>query len=208
VGKEQLLCYIIFKTGFRGRFVMNLLTEILEYNKKFVENKEYEKYQTTKYPDKRLVILTCMDTRLVELLPQAMNVKNGDVKIVKTAGAILAHPFGSIMRSLLVAVYELKADEICVIGHYDCGMGAIKADAIMEKMVERGIPKERIEMLKYSGIDLENWLKGFESVEESVKHSVNMLKNHPLLPANIPVHGLIIDPHTGKLDLVVNGYEQ
>ncbi|WP_044894881.1 beta-class carbonic anhydrase [Bacillus alveayuensis] len=187
---------------------MNLLTEILEYNKKFVENKEYEKYQTTKYPDKRLVILTCMDTRLVELLPQAMNVKNGDVKIVKTAGAILAHPFGSIMRSLLVAVYELKADEICVIGHYDCGMGAIKADAIMEKMVERGIPKERIEMLKYSGIDLENWLKGFESVEESVKHSVNMLKNHPLLPANIPVHGLIIDPHTGKLDLVVNGYEQ
>jgi carbonic anhydrase len=208
VGKEQLLCYIIFKTDFRGRFVMNLLTEILEYNKKFVENKEYEKYQTTKYPDKRLVILTCMDTRLVELLPQAMNVKNGDVKIVKTAGAILAHPFGSIMRSLLVAVYELKADEICVIGHYDCGMGAIKADAIMEKMVERGIPKERIEMLKYSGIDLENWLKGFESVEESVKHSVNMLKNHPLLPANIPVHGLIIDPHTGKLDLVVNGYEQ
>jgi carbonic anhydrase len=187
---------------------MNLLTEILEYNKKFVENKEYEKYQTTKYPDKKLVILTCMDTRLVELLPQAMNVKNGDVKIVKTAGAILAHPFGSIMRSLLVAVYELKADEICVIGHYDCGMGAIKADAIMEKMVERGIPQERLEMLKYSGIDLENWLKGFESVEESVKHSVNMLKNHPLLPANIPVHGLIIDPHTGKLDLVINGYEQ
>jgi carbonic anhydrase len=187
---------------------MSLLTEILEYNKKFVENKEYEKYQTTKYPDKKLVILTCMDTRLVELLPQAMNVKNGDVKIVKTAGAILAHPFGSIMRSLLVAVYELKADEICVIGHYDCGMGAIKAEAIMEKMVERGIPKERLEMLKYSGIDLENWLKGFDSVEESVKHSVNLLKNHPLLPSNIPVHGLIINPHTGKLDLVVNGYEQ
>jgi carbonic anhydrase len=208
VGKEQLLCYIIFKADFRGKFVMNLLTEILEYNKTFVENKEYEKYQTTKYPDKKLVILTCMDTRLVELLPQAMNVKNGDVKIVKTAGAILAHPFGSIMRSLLVAVYELKADEICVIGHYDCGMGAIKAEAIMEKMIERGIPQERLEMLKYSGIDLENWLKGFESVEESVKHSVNMLKNHPLLPANIPVHGLIIDPHTGKLDLVVNGYEQ
>jgi carbonic anhydrase len=187
---------------------MSLLTEILEYNKKFVENKEYEKYQTTKYPNKRLVILTCMDTRLVELLPQAMNVKNGDVKIVKTAGAILAHPFGSIMRSLLVAVYELKADEICVIGHHDCGMGAIKAEVMMEKMVERGIPKERLEMLKYSGIDLENWLKGFDSVEESVKHSVNMLKNHPLLPPNVPVHGLIIDPHTGRLDLVVNGYEQ
>jgi carbonic anhydrase len=188
--------------------MMNLLKEILEYNEKFVKNKEYEKYQTTKYPDKKLVILTCMDTRLVELLPQAMNMKNGDVKIVKTAGAIVSHPFGSIVRSLLVAVYELNADEICVIGHYDCGMGAIKAETMMEKMVERGIPQERLKMLKYSGIDLENWLKGFDSVENSVRHSVNMLKNHPLLPANIPVHGLIIDPHTGKLDLVVNGYEQ
>jgi carbonic anhydrase len=62
-------------------------------------------------------------------------------------------------------------------------------------------------MLKYSGVDLERWLRGFSSVEESVRHSVDMLKNHPLLPPNIPVHGLIIDPHTGKLDVVVNGYD-
>ncbi|GMB09881.1 carbonic anhydrase [Thermolongibacillus altinsuensis] len=186
---------------------MRLLDEILEHNRKFVEKKEYEKYETTKYPNKRLVILSCMDTRLVELLPQAMNVKNGDVKIVKTAGAIVSHPFGSIVRSVLVALYELGADEVCVVGHYDCGMGSIQAGAMIEKMIERGIPKERIEMLKYSGVDLERWLRGFSSVEESVRHSVDMLKNHPLLPPNIPVHGLIIDPHTGKLDVVVNGYD-
>ena len=44
---------------------MNKLNEILEYNKMFVENKEYEKYKTTKYPGKKLVILSCMDTRLM-----------------------------------------------------------------------------------------------------------------------------------------------
>ncbi|HWO95434.1 MAG TPA: carbonic anhydrase, partial [Bacillus sp. (in: firmicutes)] len=39
---------------------MTLLSEILEYNKQFVENREYEKYETTKFPNKKMVILTCM----------------------------------------------------------------------------------------------------------------------------------------------------
>ena len=87
---------------------MTLLNEILSFNQKFVDEKQYEEFITTKFPDKKIVILTCMDARLFELLPKAMNFKNGDVKIVKSAGAVINHPFGGIMRSLLVAVYELK----------------------------------------------------------------------------------------------------
>ena len=63
-----------------------MIEQMLEYNKKFVENKEYEKYATTKYPDKKIAIVTCMDTRLVELLPAALGIKNGDVKLIKNAG--------------------------------------------------------------------------------------------------------------------------
>jgi len=59
-----------------------LLNELLDYNKKFVENHEYEKYETTKFPNKRMVFLTCMDTRLLELLPKALNLGNGDAKII------------------------------------------------------------------------------------------------------------------------------
>ncbi|GIN92179.1 carbonic anhydrase [Siminovitchia terrae] len=186
---------------------MSLLKEILDYNKTFIDEKMYEAYATTKFPDKKLVILTCMDTRLVELLHKAMNMKNGDVKVVKNAGAILTHPFGSIMRSLLIAVYELKADEVYVIGHHDCGMSAIESGQVLEKMQERGITKETLDIIKNSGIDLDEWLTGFDSVEESVEHSVNMIRNHPLMADQVPVHGLVIDPRTGKLDLVVNGYE-
>jgi carbonic anhydrase len=187
---------------------MRLVDEILVHNEKFVANKEFEKFETTKFPEKRLVILSCMDTRLVELLPQAMNLRNGDVKIVKSAGAIVAHPFGSIMRSILVAVYELNADEICVIGHHDCGMSKLDAESFLSKAVERGISEDKIETLKYSGIDLQQWLKGFDKVEDSVRDSVENIKHHPLLAENIPVHGLVIDPATGKLDMVVNGYEE
>ena len=147
-----------------------------------------------------------MDTRLVELLPKAMNMRNGDVKIIKVAGAVISHPFGSIMRSILVAVYELGADEVCSWSPR-LWYGKIQASSTIEKMKERGITNEKLDTLRYSGIDLERFLQGFSSVEESVEHSVSILRNHPLLPEEVPVHGLVIDPDTGKLDLVVNGYD-
>src|SRR5688572_12832805 len=81
---------------------MSVLSEILTFNKDFVSSKEYEKFETDRFPNKKLVILTCMDTRLTELLPQAMNFRNGDIKLIKNAGAIVSHPFGSVMRSILV----------------------------------------------------------------------------------------------------------
>ncbi|MEK4031119.1 MULTISPECIES: carbonic anhydrase [Bacillaceae] len=187
---------------------MTLLHEVLSYNKKFVNDKMYEEFTTDKFPDKRVVILTCMDTRLVELVTRAMNFRNGDVKIVRNAGAIVNHPFGSIMRSLLVAVYQLQADEVLVVGHHDCGMSTLSSDVILTAMKERGVKEEKIDTLRHAGIDVDHWLEGFSSVEESVKHSVDMVKQHPLMVNEIPVHGLVIDPETGKLDLVVNGYEK
>ena len=100
----------------------NNLKEIVEFNKDFVESKEYEKYRTTKYPEKSMVILSCMDTRLTELLPKAMNLKNGDAKIIKNAGGLVIHPFGSAMRSILICVYEFDVKEVFIVGHYDCGV--------------------------------------------------------------------------------------
>lgn len=191
----------------KGDHKMNALEEILTFNEKFVADKKYEEFTTSKLPNKRMVILTCMDTRLLELLPRAMNVRNGDIKLIKNAGAVINHPFGSVMRSILVAVYQLAADEVLVIGHHDCGMGGLKANEMIENMKARGVKEETLETIEYSGIDVRKWLRGFSKVEDSVANSVNIIKNHPLLPANVPVHGLVINPETGKLDLVVNGYE-
>lgn len=186
---------------------MAMLHEILDFNRSFVENKQYEQYKTTKFPSKKLVVLSCMDTRLVELLPNAMNLKNGDVKIIKNGGAIVSHPFGSIMRSILVAVYSLHAEEICVVGHRDCGMQSLDSNTILEKAIDRGASQETIMTLEHAGIDLKAWLRGFDTVEDGVKSSVNMIKHHPLLPKDVAVHGLIIDPETGKLEKIVDGYE-
>ncbi|MBM7692501.1 carbonic anhydrase [Peribacillus deserti] len=186
---------------------MSLLKEILNHNEQFVEKKEYETFQTDKFPDKKLVILSCMDTRLVELLPKALNFKNGDVKIIKNAGAVIAHPFGSIVRSLIVAVYELGAEEIIVVGHHDCGMSGMDPQRTIQSMKERGISEDTLSTLEHSGINLHTWLEGFKDVSQNVAHSVSIIQNHPLMPREVPVHGLVIDPGTGKLDVVVNGYK-
>ncbi|WP_158555996.1 carbonic anhydrase [Peribacillus glennii] len=37
-------------------------------------------------------------------------------------------------------------------------------------------------------------------------NSVDLIKNHPLMPENIAVLGMVIDPETGKLDFVLDGY--
>jgi len=186
----------------------SLLEDILTYNEAFVSEKLYEPFMTTQFPNKKLVILTCMDTRLKQLLPRAINLQKGDAIIIKNAGAVISHPFGSIMRSIIVAIYELGAQEVLVIGHHNCGMAKLEANSVLDKAKLRGIDQDTLEVLRYSGVNIDAWLKGFTEVEDSVKHSVDIVKNHPLLPSNIPVHGLIIHPKTGKLDTVISGYQE
>src|SRR5580704_16347460 len=127
---------------------MKILSDILSYNAQFVARREYEQFRTDKFPDKKLVVLTCMDTRLVELLPRAMNLHNGDYNVIKNAGAIVSHPFGSVMRSLLVAIYELKAAEVAVVGHYRCGMTKLSCDRVLQKALARGVSPETLKTLQ------------------------------------------------------------
>lgn len=186
---------------------LNNLEEILKFNKEFVENKEYKKYNTTKYPDKKIAILSCMDTRLTELLPKALDLKNGDAKIIKNAGGTVIHPFGSAMRSLLICIYEFDIKEIFIIGHYDCGISSMNTDKLIKKMIDQGIDIKTLDTLSRAGIKVKQWLHGFDCVEESVKESVAKVRNHPLMPDNVAIHGLIMDPETGRLDVVINGFD-
>lgn len=181
------------------------LDEMLAFNKRFVENKEYELYKTDTYPNKRMVIFTCMESRLVELLHRALNIQNGDVKIIKNAGAIIRKPFDTVMKSILVAIYKLKAEEVVIIGHHDCGMSNVDIEALKKEMENRGIPESTLDILEHCGIHLDEEFHGFNTVEESVLKSVQIVREHPLLPEGIKVHGLVIDPETGKVDVVTRG---
>lgn len=172
---------------------------MLQYNKEFVANKGYEKFATSKYPDKKIAIVTCMDTRLVELLPAALGIKNGDVKMIKNAGGTITNPFDSTVRSLLVAIYELGVNEIMIIGHTGCGVQGMDAQEMLHLMKERGVDEEHISLMRHCGIDLDSWLHGFEDTDSAVLETVDLVKNHPLVPKDIVVRGYIMDSETGAL---------
>ena len=176
-----------------------MIEQMLEYNKRFVETKAYEEYKTSKYPDKKIAIVTCMDTRLVQLLPAALGLKNGDVKIIKNAGGTITNPFDSTMRSLLVAIYELGVNEVMIIGHTGCGVQGMDAQEMLHLMKERGVDAEHIQLMRHCGIDLDSWLHGFDDTETAVLETVDLVSNHPLMPKDVVVRGYIMDSVTGEL---------
>ena len=176
-----------------------MINEILEYNKEFVAERKYERFLTGKYPNRRMAIVTCMDTRLIELLPAALGFKNGDIKIIKNAGATITNPFDSTVRSLLVAIYELGVNEVMIIGHTECGVQGMDSAEMLHKMKERGISEHNISLMKHCGIDLDSWLHGFDDTESAVLETVDLVRNHPLIPADVTVKGYIIDTTTGEL---------
>ena len=151
-----------------------MIDQIIAYNKTFVEQKGYEKYLTDKYPDKKLAVLSCMDTRLTELLPAALGLKNGDAKIIKNAGGLVISAFDSAMRSLIVAIYELGVEEIMVVAHSHCGACHMSFSHFHHEMIARGVT--------------------------DVRKTVETIKTHPLVPKDIVVRGFIIDSETGALE--------
>ena len=179
-----------------------MIDQIIEYNKTFVAEKGYEKYVTDKYPDKKLAVLSCMDTRLTELLPAALGLKNGDAKIIKNAGGLVISPFDSAMRSLLVAIYELGVEEIMVVAHSHCGACHMSFNHFHSEMLARGITEDTLDTIRRCGIDLDSWLEGFKDTPTSVRKTVETIKTHPLVPYEITVRGFIIDSVTGMLEEV------
>ena len=60
-------------------------------------------------------------------------------------------------------------------------MTGLDSSKILNQAKQRGIPASTFSTLKAAGLDLDSWLSGFDNVRSSVIHSVETIKNHPLL---------------------------
>ncbi len=178
-----------------------MIDEILQFNRRFVAEKAYEPLITDKYPAKRLAVLTCMDTRLTELLPKALGLRNGDAKIIKNAGGLILSETDSAIRSLLVAIYELGVREVMVVHHSTCGACHMSYSEFKPHILEHGIAADTLSEWEEKGIA--GWLEGFHDTEGSVRKTVATIKEHPLVPKDITVRGFIIDSVTGELREII-----
>lgn len=176
-----------------------LLDEVMEHNARFVSDRERP---ITKRPAKKIALFTCMDTRLVEFLEPAMGIRRGDAQVIKNAGNTLIDPTGGVIRSLVVAIFGMGCAEVYVVGHRDCGMAQIDEAGLRERMEARGVPMEAIDALQPS---LRDWLGAFHDPAGNVLRVVEEIRHNPLIPGDVPVHGLIFDPVSGRLELLADG---
>ncbi|KZX16743.1 beta-carbonic anhydrase 1 [Methanobrevibacter cuticularis] len=175
-----------------------ILDEILLNNKEFVEN--FEVVNLSHLPQKKLAIVTCMDTRLVGFLEPALGIERGDAKVIKNAGNNVID--SDVIRSVAAAIFSLGVEEVMLIGHKNCGMANADVNKLKASMIEKGIDPEEI-----AKVDLKEWIGAIEDEESNVLNGVEKIKNSPLIPETVPIHGLIIDPTTGSLDVLINGYK-
>lgn len=186
---------------------MNTLEQITAANQQFVTNlpEEYINYcpWTSKLPKRQLAVFTCMDTRLVDFLEPALGIRRGEAKVIKNAGNSVTGPFEATIRSLVISIFELGVKEILVIGHFDCGMSHASSQELVAKMRARGISSEAIHMVEK---ELEDWIDHFHHPIDNVEEAVRKIRNNPLIPKDVPVHGMMFNPQTGEVTIVVDGY--
>lgn len=187
---------------------MTVLQELLEANDKFIHHLPQSYYaenvHLSKKPQRHMAIVTCMDTRLVDFLEPALGVQAGEAKVIKNAGNTISGMFDSVIRSLVIGVFELGVKEIFIIGHHDCGVAHSSSEQVIQNMLARGISKDAIHMVKD---ELIKWLDEFHHPIQNIEHSVAKVRFNPLIPKDVPVHGLIFDPKTGKMEVVIDGYK-
>ncbi|GAC1397691.1 MAG: carbonic anhydrase [Ktedonobacteraceae bacterium] len=159
-------------------------------------------------PRKQLAVVTCMDCRLVEMFEAALGLQRGDVVEMRTAGATISTleregASNDLIRSIAGSVYLLGVREVMVIGHTQCGLAHANATALTSSMLALGVDPDTL--LKREGLNDINgllaWLGAFPEVHLNVREVVNVIRNSSFLP-KIPVHGLVIDILTGKLEVV------
>lgn len=186
---------------------MTVLEQILEANRRFVASPPSglspAAPKLSKLPRRQIALLTCMDTRLVDFLEPAVGIRRQDAVVIKNAGNSVTGPFGASIRSLLLAIFELGVREILVIGHEDCGAAGADPAALTAKMLARGISADAIKMIEGQ---LAAWLGNIHHPEANVAQVVGRIHANPLIPREIPVHGLLFDPHGGGIRVIVDGY--
>ncbi|MDL2249953.1 carbonic anhydrase [Lachnospiraceae bacterium PM6-15] len=176
---------------------------MIMYNRFFVENELYAPRLASKKPAKKTAILTCMDTRLTNLLSAALGLKDGDAKIIRNAGGLVLNEYDTTIRSLLVAILQFDIKYLAVIGHTDCGVSKLAPANIQKELIDRGISQKVLDDFSSKCSAFADWFTGFNTIEEEVKKSVRLLRNHPLMPKEVSIHGYVMETETGALSHVL-----
>ena len=179
---------------------MSVLKEVLSANDSYVAS--FGARGTLSLPPARqFAILTCMDARLDPA--KYAGLSEGDAHVIRNAGG---RATDDAIRSLVISYKLLGTKEWFVIHHSNCGMEFFTNDVII------GLLQSSLETAALGADGFTDIGKGPGSTEgkyinwhtitdnpKSVVEDVSRIRNHPLVPKNIPIYGYIYDVATGRL---------
>jgi len=152
-------------------------------------------------PGRHFAVLTCMDARLDPA--KYAGLAEGDTHVIRNAGGRASD---DAIRSLVISYKLLGTREWFVIHHTDCGMETF-TDEVMRKLLRSSLKCASVDATGWhdaggGGGSAEgehiSWLTILNQ-EQSVLEDVQRIRNHPLVPRDIPVYGYIYDVRSGKL---------
>ena len=148
-----------------------------------------------------IAALTCIDVRLNPLLPHALGLAEEDFIWLRNAGNVITSPLSSTMRSLTLACAVKGAKEIAIIGHTDCLVCKTTMLALTDALSRLGVERNRLpeNLTEYFGL--------FASERQNVIKAVDYVHHSPLIGHKVPVHGLLLEIQSGRLEWIVNGYQ-
>ena len=149
-----------------------------------------------------LALLTCIDPRLNHRFPELLGVPEDRLIWLRTAGNIITGPLSSTTRSLALGCAIKGGKEIAIIGHTDCLVGKTSTLQLTDRLRDQGVDRTRLPE------NLNEFFGLFASERQNVLKAAEFVRQSPLIGANTPVHGLLLDLQTNRLEWVVNGYQR
>jgi carbonic anhydrase len=181
---------------------MNLFEAILDANHRAVAGDASAGLRPADFAGELpIVALTCVDPRLNAFFPNALGVPAEDFIWLRNAGNIITGPLSSTMRSLALACAVKGGREIAVIGHTDCQICKTTTIQLLEKLKALGVDRQRLPD------NVNEFFGTFGSERQNVIKACDYIRSSPLIGPRVPVHGLLLDVETGRLESVVDGYQ-
>jgi len=181
---------------------MRLFEAIVDANHRAVAGDASAGLRPADYADALPVIaLTCIDPRLNAFFPNVLALPADQFIWLRNAGNLVTGPLTSTLRSLALACAVKGGREIAVIGHTDCQVAKMTTTVLLDRFRELGVDRGNLPG------NLAEFFGTFGSERQNLIKACDFVRGSPLIGPNIPVHGLLLDIETGRLEWVVNGYE-
>jgi carbonic anhydrase len=181
---------------------MRLFEAILEANNRAVAGDPEAGLHPDDFADELPVVaLTCIDARLNKLFPAVLGVPEEKFIWLRNSGNIIFDPMSSMTRTLAMACAIKGGREIAIIGHTDCLVCKTTTMQLLERFKELGVERQMLPD------NINEFFGMFSSERQNVIKACDIVRHSPLIGPKVPVHGLMVDVQTGKLEWVVNGYQ-